>query len=81
MDRKVVKQISPSGESIVLAFFSMKGGRLDCTWAAPRFKEEMENFGVVAYDHSVYPKDGQAFYDALDRAFSNSTFRFVTTER
>lgn len=40
-------------------------------------REEWEEVGVVAFDRTVRVSDGRAFFDALPRAYANSTWMRV----
>lgn len=67
---------------IPLVTFIMDGKKLKADWEpnSQGFRQDLETNGIVGPGPefiAIYPKDGKAFYDNLEMAFSNSTLIHV----
>lgn len=69
-------------EPLELAVFELlTDGRVVAVYRDDSLRDEIETDGVWTLATGwVKPADGRAFFDALDKAFANSSFRFVRPE-
>jgi hypothetical protein len=76
---KRVESIDPETlQREVLATFWLVDGRVVADYRDPRFGEEIEALGIYTVETGkVKPRDGTAFYAALDDAYSRSSFMHV----
>lgn len=71
-----------SEESTLVATFEMDGKKLQVEWEAKtdRIRTDVEDNGIVVGGEVLFPKDGQAFYDALPGAYSTSSLLYISEE-
>lgn len=65
-----------TGDLTPIATFEMtKTGKLLADWEDGMgwYREGIEDAGIVADGKVYFPKDGKRFFDALPKAFSNSS--------
>lgn len=79
---KRVEETDPSTmKREVLATFELVGERVVATFNDPAYQLEVEAFGLFTRKTGkVKPNDGRAFYEALDTAYSRSSFRHVVID-
>jgi hypothetical protein len=69
------------GKHQLAAVFEIEDDKVIKTeWEIQLFREMMEGHGVVVGDKILGPKDGVAFVEALEAAFSNSTSFLVVVK-
>ncbi len=70
-------------EPIELAVFELLAdGRVVAEYQDDALRKQIEDDGLWTLATGwVTPADGRAFFDALDKAFANSSFWFVRSER
>lgn len=65
-----------SGDLSPIATFELdKANKLKTSWedGMDWYREGIEDAGIVADGKVYFPKDGKRFFDALPKAFSNSS--------
>jgi len=67
----------------LLAVFAWDGSKLACDFKNATFEEEAKGLGLLTADGvtRVTPRQGKAFWQALDHAFARSTFVEVEAVR
>ena len=66
---------------ITLATFWLKGDRIISEYADPAYEQAIERDGIFSPNTGcVWPKDGRAFYEALDVEYANSSWVYVIDE-
>lgn len=79
MARKLYSYDPKADEHTVLASFEMNGKKLKVEWEPNTdwYRASIESGGIVVEGKPLYPKDGQAFFDALPKAYANSSTMYV----
>jgi hypothetical protein len=57
----------------VLATFSMHGDRLHAEYKNSIVRSDFEADGLFIWDRTLFPSNGRAFFDALEKGLSNSS--------
>jgi hypothetical protein len=74
MAKKTISIVTPD-EKTELASFELVDGTLIADWKNEAYQLEIELSGIADRKGKVlYPKDGLAFFEALDAAYATSSF-------
>lgn len=73
---KILRATTPE-KTAELARFTLRDGVVTANYTAPSMQSSMESSGIFSGGVTLRPRDGVAFFDALDRAYASSSFLTV----